>query len=217
MTSTRRRTPRREATLESILDRAVDVMAEAGVAGLTMTRLARTLSIQPPSLYKWFPSVLAVHDAVFARGQQENLQAWRDGVAGAEPGLVALTAGLTATARWAVAHPVESQLLFWRPVPGFVPSPEAMAAADELVAELHDVIGHAVARGQLAADAGSEAGLAVLASLHFGVVSQHLANEPGVAWGAGVYTRSYPRVIDLFTTAFPASRPSPPRMTRPRS
>ena len=66
------------------------------MAGLTMTRLARALSIQPPSLYTWFPSVLAVHDAVFARGQWANLTAWRDGVAGAEPGLVALSAGMTA-------------------------------------------------------------------------------------------------------------------------
>ena len=203
MTATSRRTPRHEATLQSILDRSVEIMAEVGVAGLTMTRLARALSIQPPSLYKWFPSVLAVHDAVFARGQQANLATWRAGVAGAEPGLAALSAGMTATAHWAVAHPVEAQLLFWRPVPGFRPSPEAMAPADQLVAELQEVISRAVDRGELGQDAHSPEALAVLASLHFGVLSQHLANEPETAWSQGIYTRSYSRVIHLFVAAYP--------------
>ena len=203
MTATSRRTPRHEATLEAILDRSVEIMAEVGVAGLTMTRLARALSIQPPSLYKWFPSALAVHDAVFARGQRANLAAWRAGVAGAESGLVALTAGMTAIAQWAVTHPVEAQLLFWRPVPGFRPSPEAMAPADQLVAELREMIGHAIARSQLAGEAASAEGLVILASLHFGVLSQHLANEPETTWDEGAYTRCYRRVIDLFITAFP--------------
>lgn len=175
------------------------------MAGLTMTRLARAMSIQPPSLYKWFPSVLAVHDAVFARGQRRNLAAWRAGLAGVEHGLPALYAGMTATAQWAVAHPVEAQLLFWRPVPGFHPSPEAMAPADELVAELRGVIGQAVSRSQLTAEADSAEGLVILASLHFGVLSQHLANEPDATWADGAYTQSYPRVIDLFTAAFPPS------------
>ncbi|WP_147065872.1 TetR/AcrR family transcriptional regulator [Terrabacter aerolatus] len=198
-----RRTPRRESTLEAILDRAVEIMADVGVAGLTMTRLARALSIQPPSLYKWFPSVLAVHDAVFARGQRANLAAWRAGLEGRPAGLEAVVAGMTATAQWAVTHPVEAQLLFWRPVPGFRPSAAAMAPADELVAELREHLGTAVSRGQLAPGADSADGLVVLASLHFGVVSQHLANEPEAAWADGAYTRSYGRVTELFVAAYP--------------
>ena len=86
------------------------------------------------------PSVLGVYDAVFARGQQANLEAFRAGVAGNEPGIVALFAGLTATAQWAVAHPVEAQLLFWRPVPDYRPSAQAMAPAEELVNELREVV-----------------------------------------------------------------------------
>lgn len=203
MSTTSRRTPRHEATLQSILDRAVEIMAEVGVAGLTMTRLARALSIQPPSLYKWFPSVLAVHDAVFARGQRANLEVWHNGIHGKEPGLEGLSAGMTATARWAVIHPVEAQLLFWRPVPGFRPTPEAMAPADQLVTEVRAMVSHAVARGQVAAEADTPDGLVVLASLHFGVLSQHLANEPERTWDTGHYTRSYARVTNLFVAAFP--------------
>lgn len=197
------RARRREATIAKILDLAVVLMGEHGVAGLTMTRLAEAVGVKPPSLYKWFPSVLAVYDAVFARGQRANLAAWRAGLARSKPGLPALLHGLTATARWAVDHPLEAQLLFWRPVPQFRPSAAAMAPAEELVAELRTVLRDAVAHGHLGHGADTEDGLVVLASLHFGVLSQHLANEPEANWESGRYTRAHRRVIELYIAAFP--------------
>jgi AcrR family transcriptional regulator len=204
MSTSNFRALRREATMATILDRAVAVMADHGVAGLTMTRLAEAMGIKPPSLYKWFPSVLGVYDAVFARGQQANLEAFRAGVAGNEPGIVALFAGLTATAQWAVAHPVEAQLLFWRPVPDYRPSSQAMAPAEQLVSELREVVRTAVGRGQLGAGADTDNGLVVLSSLHFGVISQHLANEPNSTWKSGRYTRAHRRVVELYRSAYPA-------------
>src|ERR1700759_2657775 len=119
ITAPDRRARRREQTRGEILDRALEIMAEDGVAGLTMARLARAMGIQPPSLYKYYPSLLAVYDALFRRGQLANLAALRDGMRGAEPGLEALARGMEATGRWAVANPVLAQLLFWRPVPGY--------------------------------------------------------------------------------------------------
>ena len=63
----------------------MSLMAEDGTAGLTMARLARAMDIRPPSLYKYYPSLLAVYDALFRRGQLANLQALRDGMRDAEP------------------------------------------------------------------------------------------------------------------------------------
>ena len=202
MTTVDRRTLRRTATVEAILDRAVLIMADVGVAGLTMTELARAQGIQPPSLYKYFSSVIEVHDALFLRGQQANLEALRRGMAAAPPGLPALVAGLTETARWAVANPVLAQLLFWRPVPGFQPSAAAFAPAEQVVTLLRRTLADAIAEHQLAPGADSDEALAVLASLHFGVLSQHLANDAGRTWEGGRYTRVYPRVIRLFADAF---------------
>jgi len=122
----------------------------------TMAGLARAMDIRPPSLYKYYPSLLAVYDALFRRGQLANLEALRDGMRGAEPGLDALASGMEATGRWAVAHPVLAQLLFWRPVPGYQPSPEAFAPALEIVALLRGALTDAAARGQeLGADGTS--------------------------------------------------------------
>ena len=44
--------------------------------------------------------------------------------------------------------------------------------------------------------------LAVLASLHFGVLSQHLANQPGRDWSSSVYTQAYERVLALFVAGY---------------
>ena len=69
-----RRARRRQETIEEILDIAEDVMAEEGVNGLSLAEVARRLGVQPPSLYKYFPSLMAVYDAIFLRGQLEHLE-----------------------------------------------------------------------------------------------------------------------------------------------
>jgi AcrR family transcriptional regulator len=112
-------------TRGEILDHALRIMADDGVAGLTMARLARAMDIRPPSLYKYYPSLLAVYDALFRRGQLANLEALREGMRGATPGLDTVAGAMEATGRWAVANPILAQLLFWRPVPGYQPSAAA--------------------------------------------------------------------------------------------
>ena len=134
-------------------------MADDGVAGLTMARLARAMTIQPPSLYKYYPSLLAVYDALFRRGQLANLQALRDGMRDAAPGLDAVAGAMEATGRWAAANPVLAQLLFWRPVPGYHPSAEAFGPALLIVDLLRGALADAAARGQIHPDAATNAGI----------------------------------------------------------
>ncbi len=121
-----RRARRRQETIEEILDIATDIMTEEGVNGLSLAEVARRLGVQPPSLYKYFPSLMAVYDALFLRGQLEHLDVMRQAMAEAEPGLSALTAGLEASGRWLLAHRAIAQLLFWRPVPSFEPSAQSL-------------------------------------------------------------------------------------------
>src|ERR1700719_4347532 len=87
-----RRSRRRLETIEEILDIAETLMTEEGVNGLSLSEVARRLGVQPPSLYKYFPSLMAIYDAIFERGQIDNLAELRRGMAGAEPGLPALIA-----------------------------------------------------------------------------------------------------------------------------
>ena len=62
---TDRRVQRHHQTIEEILDLAIQVMAEDGVAALSLAEVARRMGMRPPSLYQYFPSKLAVYDALF--------------------------------------------------------------------------------------------------------------------------------------------------------
>src|SRR5947207_13757604 len=92
-----RRARRRQETIQEIVDIAIDVMTEHGVNGLTLAEVARRLGVQTPSLYKYFPSIGAVYDALFKRAASKNLEVLRQGMAQGEPGLAALTTGLEAS------------------------------------------------------------------------------------------------------------------------
>lgn len=204
-----RRRRRRQETIEEILRVAIDVMAEEGVAALSLSEVARRMGIRPPSLYKYFPSRLAVYDALFQQGWQQTLAAFQAGVATAEPGLPALAEGLRELGRHAMAHQVLAQLIAWRPVPGFRPTPEAFAPSQELVAEVGQVVNGAVELGQLHPDAASDEGLALLSALMAGVMTQQLANEPDAGFDDGRFTRLLPAVLEMFARTYPgpAGRP----------
>ncbi|WP_324273461.1 TetR/AcrR family transcriptional regulator [Blastococcus brunescens] len=113
---------RRAAVRDEALDHALALMTEEGVGALTVTEVARRMGIRGPSLYKYFPSRHALYDALFARGLATQQAAVRAAVGDAR-GVAALRAGGRAVVRWAVEHPALAQLLHWRPVPGFEPSP----------------------------------------------------------------------------------------------
>lgn len=198
-----RRQRRRRETVAEILAVALEVMGEEGVAGLSLSEVARRMDIQPPSLYKYFPSKLAVYDALFASGVLQQKAAVDSVVEGVEPGLPALRAGTAAVVRWSVEHPVLAQLLFWRPVPGFEPSPEAFAPAVEVMDDTRRAIQDAVDRGQLHPDAASARGLALFTCLVGGVISQQLANEPGAGFAAGRFTALTPEIVDLLVRRYP--------------
>ena len=55
-------------------------MGQEGVNGLTLAEVARRLGVQPPSIYKYFASIGAVYDALFARAASENLAVLREGM-----------------------------------------------------------------------------------------------------------------------------------------
>lgn len=206
-----RRERRRQETIEEILDIAVDVMTEEGVNGLSLSEVARRLGVKPPSIYKYFDSRLAMYNALFERGQRAHLDVMRSAMARAEPGLDALAAGLEASGRWLLAHPATGQLLFWRPVPSFEPTPEAMAPSVEMVRLQRRALADAAAAGQLGTGADSDEAIWVTSVLISGVIGQAMANEPGLAWGEGHFSPLLPKLLGTLVALYPpkAARRSP--------
>ena len=200
---TDRRARRRQETIDEILDIAVAIMSEEGVNGLSLSEVARRLGVQPPSIYKYFPSLMAVYDELFLRGQTVHLDVMRDAMATADPGLDALIAGLEASGRWLLVNRAVAELLFWRPVPKFEPSPRAMAISREMVDIQRGALVDAVTAGQLGPGSDSDEAVFLISTLIIGVLSQAFANEPDLDWGTGRFTPLFPKLMRLLVAVYP--------------
>jgi AcrR family transcriptional regulator len=203
---------RRQQTIEEALDAAVAIMEEAGVGGLSMSEIARRLGMRQPSLYKYFPSLHAVYDALFARGVAGCGAAVQAAVAQGPRGVVAIRAAGRALVRWAVENPALAQLLFWRPVPGFAPTAATFAPSVQLMDQLRAAFAAAVQAGALNPDAASAEAPRLFTVVLSGLISQQMANEPGVGYDTGMFTSLTDTALDMFFARYelpPAGRPSP--------
>lgn len=184
------------------LDHAIALMTEEGVGALSLSEVARRLGIRGPSLYKYFPSRHALYDALFARGLAEEQAAVRAALDGVPRGTPRLRAGAEAVVRWAVENPALAQLLHWRPVPGFQPSPQTFQPSREDMATVGGEFAEAVHLGQLAPAASGEDVVRLYTVVLSGLISQQLANEPGVAYREGAFSRLTGTAIDQFLSAY---------------
>ena len=178
------------------------LMTEEGVGALSVSEVARRMGIRGPSLYKYFPSRHAVYDALFARALAAQHAALDAAVATTERGVPTIRAGARAVVRWSVTNPALAQLLHWRPVPGFEPSPETFAASLRDMARMRAEFSEAVARGQLAPGADGDDAIRLYTVVLSGVISQQLANEPGASFDDGAFSRLTDRALDLFLSAY---------------
>ncbi|WP_091929718.1 TetR/AcrR family transcriptional regulator [Blastococcus sp. DSM 46786] len=195
-----RRRRRRQETIEQVLDVAVEVMTEQGVAGLTLGEVARRMGIRPPSLYGYFDGKHALYDALFERGwralQRVLEQAGATGD-GADP-LTAWREGTAVLVRWAVEHPAHSALMFWRPVPGFTPSARAYEPAVELDAASRVLLVRLRDAGHLAAGVDVDRAYRTWTALVGGIISQQLSNAPDEPFETGAFTAVLPDVMDMW-------------------
>jgi AcrR family transcriptional regulator len=209
-----RRARKRLETINEVVSVAVDVMAEYGVAGLSLGEVARRMGIRTPSLYVYFDSKHALYDAVFERGAQLFLEAV-DRADDEEHDLVELlTAAGQAAVRWAVEHPTYSQLLFWRPVPGFAPSPRAYAPAVEVATRSTSRLAELQKRGLIRAEVDPQDVFRDWTILTAGVISQQLSNGPDESFDAGAFTQRLPVLAAMFAAHYGPPAPSTPRRGR---
>jgi AcrR family transcriptional regulator len=197
-----RRQRRRQETISEVLDVAAEIMAEHGVAGLSVGEVARRMGIRTPSLYAYFPSKNALYDALFARGAHLVLDHVRKAaearvIEGQRLNVVLLSAADTFVG-WSIEHPAYSQLLFWRPVPGFTPSAEAYAPAIEMVELSQTTFTDLQQHGLLRPDVNIDDVQRDWSVLISGVISQQLSNAPAESLTVGRYTSALPDLTTMF-------------------
>ena len=206
--------------MAEVLDHAAEIMAEQGVAGLSVGEVARRMGIRPPSLYGYFPSKHAMYDALFERGAQMVLERARGemetlDVAGHSLAHVLLKAAETFVG-WSIENPAYTQLLFWRPVPGFSPSAGAYAPAIELVELSYAWFANLQKLGLVRTDADIDHVHRDFTVLTSGVVSQQLSNAPGESLAAGQFTAALPDLVAMFARYYGAATSSQSSHSRPK-
>ncbi len=203
-----RRQRNREEMQRAILDAARAVMREQGVAALSLREVARRVKMQAPSLYAYFPSKMALYDALFIEGIRIYASYHGSATAGDTFSWDLLHTWIEMYMRFAHEHPDLYQLCFERPVPGFVPSDESMAESRRLLAGSDEVLAGAVASGEIRLDlANNQARDLVIAMMH-GLTSQHMANEPHLPFGSGRYGSLIPAAVALFRAAWEPGHPA---------
>ena len=180
---------RREAAIATILEAAWELARRDGVAGLSLSEVARSVGMKPPSLYSYFDSKAALYDAMFAQGYREFVRRDTKPVL---PGMTlqeALRQGTRAFVEFAVEDPARHQLLFQRTVPGFVPSEASMAIANEAYDQM---------RTQAAAyGITDQADLDLVTAVNTGRADQQISNDPG----GDRWLRQLDRAADMLTAA----------------
>jgi AcrR family transcriptional regulator len=214
-----RRQRRRLETIDEVLDIAVDLMTEQGAAGLSIGEVARRMGIRPPSLYVYFPSKNALYDALFARGAAEVLAAMKpveERIASHLTLEAILLDWATTMVRWCVEHPAYTQLLFWRPVPGFEPSPSAYEPAVALVDLTRGRFTDLQQGGLIRGDVDITLVLRDWTILTAGVVSQQMSNAPDAGFERGHFTAALPTLVAMFAWHYgtPTTEKEKPRARR---
>ena len=176
---------RRAAKVASIVDCAWKLAREHGIAGVSLHALAREVGMRQPSLYEYFDSKNALYDAMFADGNQQLLDRL-DRLNRPRDPRAALKQWLGTFVAFALEDPARNELLFLRHVPGFVPTPESYALAE-------DTLGRAV---KLLNEAGvtRTADIDCIIAIVAGLIDAQLSNDPG----GNRWIRHLNRLVDLY-------------------
>ncbi|MCQ3930822.1 MAG: hypothetical protein DPW16_10220 [Chloroflexi bacterium] len=173
-----RRQRNRTEMIEAILDAARAVMREDGVAALNLQEVARRVGMRAPSLYTYFASKNAIYEALYVMGirlYRERLTAIIQTYGITWEGL---QAGLTHYMTFAKEYPELYQLVFERPVPGFVPSEEGNAEGRKLIEFTYEHMSRYVEAGVITPQLPIEQVSFLFVALMHGLTAMHMANEP---------------------------------------
>src|SRR5829696_9960458 len=193
-----RRQRNREEVRSAIVETARAVMREQGVAALSLREVARRVHMQAPSLYAYFPSKMALYDALFLLAVRRRAE-YRDRAdADLDDFWDRLRIRFETYMRFAQENPELYQLAFERPVPGFVPSPESLEEAFRAPAGLEQMLDNAIAAGEVVLDVPVTQARDLLIGMIHGLTAHHMANEPELPIGLGRFGSQIPAAVALF-------------------
>ena len=196
-----RRERNRQEMVDAILQVSREIMRQDGAAALNLNEVARRVGVKTPSLYVYFDGKMAVYDALFKMGMEMFAEKVKN-ITETYTGLELLRASIETYMTFAQENPDLFQIMFERPVPGFVPSEESMAVSLNLLNESRQNM------AQNLQEMGIDTGLPVeqaedlVIAISHGMAAQHLANEPHLPIGQGRYGSLIDAAVELFHKAW---------------
>jgi len=197
-----RRQRNREEMKNAILEAARQVMREEGVAALNLQEVARRVGVRAPSLYEYFPGKMALYDALFRMGVRLYAERMSRLTGGTDSFWARSQAGLENYITFAQEYPELYQLVFERPVPGFVPSEESMAESRQLLSMSDEIVQKGVEQGSVVLGITAEQARDLFIAMMHGLTALHMVNEPELPIGSGRFGSLIPAAMALFRAAW---------------
>ena len=197
-----RRQRNREEMKNAILDAARQVMREEGVAALNLQEVARRVGVRAPSLYEYFPGKMAIYDELFRMGVRIYAERMHRLNASTDSFWARSQAGLENYMSFAQEYPELYQLVYERPVPGFVPSEESMAESRRLLTMGDEIVEKGLERGSIVLGITTEQARDLFIAMMHGLTALHMANEPELPVGSGRFGSLLPAALALFRAAW---------------
>ncbi len=191
---------------QAILDEARVLMRAEGVAALSLNELARRVGMKTPSLYTYFSSKHDLYDALFLEGVRQYRQRLA-GLARRYPFEGGLNeAAMADYMAFADESPDLYQLVFERPVPGFVPSEESLGEASAMLADAEAIFARAIADGVISSGLSPAATRDLWIAVTHGLTALKRANEPEAPPTEGRFGPLVPAAAALIASAWLTSR-----------
>jgi hypothetical protein len=101
-----------------------------------------------------------------------------------------------------------ASLMYWRPIPGFEPTPETFAASTRRHERVRAEFAIAVQRRQLGRRAADDEAVRLFTVVISGLFTQQFANQPGVPYEDGMFTALTDQALEMFFDAYRPTRRS---------
>jgi AcrR family transcriptional regulator len=177
-------------------------MQANGVAALSLGVIAKRLGMRTPSLYTYFDSKNDIYDELFRRGFMEfgrymDERPHQDGTLREN-----LESSMNTYMGFAQENPDLYQLMFQRPVPGFVPSEESMAVSLARLDMSRSQFTHIWESNEITADMTFEEARDLFIAFQHGLTELHLANNPELPVGQGRFGKLISQAVQMVLDAW---------------
>lgn len=197
-----RRQQKHDELVSDILLIAREMMQADGVAALSFNGIARRLGMKPPSLYTYFDSKDAIYDALFRMGFtafDRKMTAERVRGQGLRP---FLHSSISSYMDFALENPDLFQLMFQRPVPGFVPSEESLQLSFSILQKGRDETRAELRLHNIETPTPINETTDLLIAMMHGLTELQLANSPEEPVGEGRFGSLIDHGVQLFLDAW---------------